>query len=69
MNNMYNVLPIGSVSNPELTGTCNSNINPLSTRDTQSTVAVSERLSIPLYPISSEPNDATSITGNSDDIV
>ena len=36
----------GSISNPELTGTCNSNIDPLSTRDTRSTVAVSERLSI-----------------------
>ena len=59
----------GSVSNPELTGTHNSNINPLSTRDTRSTVAVSEWLSIPLHPIVSEPDDATSITDNSDDIV
>ena len=59
----------GSANNPELTGTCNSNIDLLSTRDTQSTVAVLEWLSIPLYSISSEPNDATSITDNSDDIV
>ena len=63
MNNMYNVLPIGSVSNPELTGTCNSNINPMPKRDTRSIVAVSERLSV-LHPIASGPNDATSIIDN-----
>ena len=51
-----------SFNNPELTGTCNSNIDHLSTRDTLSTVAVSERLSIPLYPIASESDDANSIT-------
>ena len=34
------------------------------TRDTRSTVAVPERLSIPLHPIASEPNDANSITDN-----
>ena len=42
----------GSISNPELTGT--SNIDRRSTRGTRSTVAVSERLSIPLHPIASE---------------
>ena len=56
----------GSVSNPELTGTCNSDIVPLSTRDTRSTVAVSDKLSIPLHPIASETDDATSITVNED---
>ena len=56
----------GSVSNPELTGTWNSNIDLLSTRDTQSTVAVSERLSIPLHPIASEPDDVNSLTDDDD---
>ena len=57
-----------SISNPELTGTCKSNVNPLSTRDTRCTVAVSERLSISLHPIACKP-DAKSITDNDDDIV
>ena len=56
----------GSVSNPELTETCNSDIVSLSTRDTRSTVAVSEKLYIPLHPIASETDDATSITVNED---
>ena len=56
----------GSISNPELTGTCNSSFDLLSTRDTRSTVAVSEMLS--LHPIACEP-DAKSITDNDDDIV
>ena len=51
----------GSVNNPELTRICNSNIP---TRDTLSTVAVSERLSIPLLPIASETDDAISIIDN-----
>ena len=56
----------GSVSSPESTGTCNLDIDLLSTKDTQSTVAVSDKLSIPLHPIASEPDDATSITVNED---
>ena len=59
----------GSISNPELTGTYNSNIDYLLTRDIHSTVAVSERLSTPLHPIASEPNDGSSITDNDDDII
>ena len=43
-----------------------SEIDYLSTRDTRSTVAVSERLSIPLYPIASEPDDANSISDDDD---
>ena len=53
----------GSISNPELSGTCNSDSDLLSTRDTQSTVAVSHKLSIPLHPIANEPDDNT-ITDN-----
>ena len=58
----------GSVSNPELSGTCNSDSDLLSTRDTQSTVAVLHKLSIPLHLIANEPDNATSITDN-DDVV
>ena len=59
----------GSISNPELTGTYNSNIDHLLTRDTHSTFAVSERLSTPLHSIASEPSDGSSITDNDDDII
>ena len=57
----------GSTSpcNPE-TIEITSEIDHLSTRDTRSTVAVSERLSTPLHPIVSEPADANSITDNED---
>ena len=56
----------GSISNPELTRICNSNIDLLPTRDTRPTIAVSKRLSIPLYPIASKSDDATNITVNED---
>ena len=68
-NNTVNPKICTSFNNLELTGTCNSNIDHLSTRDTQSTVAVSEMLSIPLLPIASESDYANSIIDNSDNIV
>ena len=49
----------GSINNLELARTCNSNIDHLSTRGTQITGDVSERLSIPLHPKASE--DAASL--------